>query len=644
MIPGRHSARPLGRRRSVVILTSFAVLVVLGGLGVGLARLSEPQQATSGRLTTVDCEAWNSEGFFERSSAARVADCLSAGSNAKARDPNGVPRLFWALREAEDPLVIAHLLHAGADANELVTIQGSAFTPLILAARRFPDAVPVLLDAGADPNVRGIDGTTALHVAGQWRLASTTSLLLEHGADVGATDGHGRTPLNAVAARLGRWRGDGSLHGKEVSTIKALLVGGGDAVDLAGQHWTELHTAALIGSDPQVDTLLRQGADANAELSNGWTALHLAAFANPDARAVTALLRGGADPNAQFGNGRTPLHCAAARNTSPSVIETLVEAGANPGAATSTGWTPLHAAAFANPNPDVLGALLAAGAPASASMTESWTKRDLWPDSLGATDEIATYQGDDRLSLFTLDGRGVSIHGLLTPLHVAVRFHTGTSSVSALTLGGARANARDSAGETPLHGVARADDVDLLVAAGADPNARSTDGTTPLHSAARSLNLGVAASLLDHGAVVNARAESGWTPLHHAAMPSPRNQDRRARIVGLLLRKGADPNTPDVHGVTPLHLAVRARGPDVEAVVSALTDAGADLGLQDDIGRTALHWASSRSAAPVVHVLLDAGASVAVADDTGETPWDLAQANDALKSTDAYWRLNDARF
>ena len=28
----------------------------------------------------------------------------------------------------------------------------------------------------------------------------------------------------------------------------------------------------------------------------------------------------------------------------------------------------------------------------------------------------------------------------------------------------------------------------------------------------------------------------------------------------------------------------------------------------------------------------------------GKTPWDLAEANEDLKGSDAYWRLNDARF
>ena len=31
-------------------------------------------------------------------------------------------------------------------------------------------------------------------------------------------------------------------------------------------------------------------------------------------------------------------------------------------------------------------------------------------------------------------------------------------------------------------------------------------------------------------------------------------------------------------------------------------------------------------------------------DEDGKTPWDYIQKNDALKNTEAYWRLNEARF
>ena len=42
--------------------------------------------------------------------------------------------------------------------------------------------------------------------------------------------------------------------------------------------------------------------------------------------------------------------------------------------------------------------------------------------------------------------------------------------------------------------------------------------------------------------------------------------------------------------------------------------------------------------------LLDAGAAGNVRGADGATAWDLAQHNDKLKGTDAFWKLNDARF
>ncbi len=46
----------------------------------------------------------------------------------------------------------------------------------------------------------------------------------------------------------------------------------------------------------------------------------------------------------------------------------------------------------------------------------------------------------------------------------------------------------------------------------------------------------------------------------------------------------------------------------------------------------------------VVALLLDAGADPAAKDKEGKTPRDYAKVNAAIKGTDPYWRLNEARF
>ena len=135
---------------------------------------------------------------------------------------------------------------------------------------------------------------------------------------------------------------------------------------------------------------------------------------------------------------------------------------------------------------------------------------------------------------------------------------------------------------------------------------------------------------LEAGADPNERADGGWTPLYFAGS---------AEAVTALLEAGADPMARSLHGGTPLHWAT------TNEAVTALLQAGANLEARDEYSGTPLHRASELSKNPaVIKVMLDAGADTAARNAAGKTPWDLVQVNDALKGSDAYWRLNDARF
>ena len=135
---------------------------------------------------------------------------------------------------------------------------------------------------------------------------------------------------------------------------------------------------------------------------------------------------------------------------------------------------------------------------------------------------------------------------------------------------------------------------------------------------------------LEAGADPNERADGGWTPLYFAGS---------AEAVTALLEAGADPMARSLHGGTPLHWAT------TNEAVTALLQAGANLEARDEYRGTPLHRAAELSKNPaVIKVMLDAGADTAARNAAGKTPWDLVQVNDALKGSDAYWRLNDARF
>lgn len=54
---------------------------------------------------------------------------------------------------------------------------------------------------------------------------------------------------------------------------------------------------------------------------------------------------------------------------------------------------------------------------------------------------------------------------------------------------------------------------------------------------------------------------------------------------------------------------------------------------------TPLHDAAENGTATDVTALLEAGADPKAWNKTGKTPWDYAKENEALKGTDAYWRL-----
>ena len=81
-------------------------------------------------------------------------------------------------------------------------------------------------------------------------------------------------------------------------------------------------------------------------------------------------------------------------------------------------------------------------------------------------------------------------------------------------------------------------------------------------------------------------------------------------------------------------------------MVSDCFNYGADVNARNEDGDTPLHSAATESKNPeFLTVLLEAGADGRAINERGKTPFQDARAsNRALRGTDAYWALNDARF
>ena len=140
------------------------------------------------------------------------------------------------------------------------------------------------------------------------------------------------------------------------------------------------------------------------------------------------------------------------------------------------------------------------------------------------------------------------------------------------------------------------------------------------------------------GADINARDKDGLTPLVYAVS---NNQD--PEIVTLLLSAGANTGALSTIGSTPLMWAAQFNSnPEV---IMRLLKASENMNTQNGRGWTALMYAARFNHNPeIVMTFLKSGADAKVKDSAGKTAFDYAQDNAKLKDTDAYWKLNDARF
>ena len=407
---------------------------------------------------------------------------------------------LWHAARIGDIPAMKRYIAEGADVN--APDDDLNMTPLAWSVTHGQtEATRLLIEKGADVNMKDDDGSTPLHGAAVFGRADVAKVLVENGANLQVRNDDGGTPADALHLD---WRTTTFIGGmigvetgrEEIATMKAgrneiaKLFGtkGFDSKDIAsGQNLSE---AVFTGDLAAVKQALTDGADPNAKDSQSGSTMLATAALMGHTEVVALLLEHGAEVNAKSRDGSTPLHTAAFLGR-VETVKLLLEKGADTTLRNNMGGTAIEGAKL------------------------NW----LMTKGIVGMLQIEIDEAEVKA------GRIEVIKLLSEQPNNASQSHNLWEVVAA--------------GELSAIKDALGDSVDL--------NAQDPQfGITPLAWAALMGQTKVVALLLEHGADINAKNRDGATPLHSAAFLG------RVETVKLLLEKGADTTLRNNDGTTAM--------------------------------------------------------------------------------------------
>jgi ankyrin repeat protein len=473
------------------------------------------------------------------------------------------------------------MLSAAALSGFTASVATAAPTSAVAEAARASDLAQVrqLIKAGADVNAPTADGSTALLFAAYESDGEMVKALLSAGANPNTANHFGVTPLL-----------QSSRYGDE-TTMEALLKGGADIEKAQREGETPLMAAARAGSVPAVKVLLKHGADPNAtESLEDQTALMWAA-AEGHVDVVDALLAAGAKPNLQarvseltkrstrtdFPTGGFTAAMWAARNGDETVVRRLVAGGADLKVANGDGATALMLTII-NDRFDLAAKLLDLGADANdGSLYQAVEMHDATTDWRAKDGSRLRSEHVNKLTALDLI-KVLLDHGADPNKPYQGQMHSASMCCDTHANG------------TPFYRAAIAADVEtlkLMIAKGADlewsPKATEKgprDGFGPNNVGKTPLMVA-----MDGGKGVGMAGGPGdiregvEAPFREASNRKPLD------AMQVLIDAGANVNAKTPAGDSALHIAAFAGKIEV---VRLLAKNGADLGLKDGAGLTAL--------------------------------------------------------
>ena len=503
---------------------------------------------------------------LESSSALMMACCerredairvlLKAGADTNIARKDGLTCLMKAVIKQCSKKVLLAIIDRGADVN--VTHKDD--TALMWACQvRHEDAIRVLLKAGADTNIRDVQGRTCLMTA-VCKCCSKEVLqaIIDHGTDVNA-----RSKANYTALM---W----ACQERHEDAIRVLLKAGADINVASKFSWTCFMIAIAKQCSKEVlQSIIDHGADVNATNKFNHTALSWACEqGNKDA--IHVLLKAGADINVVRNDSKTCL-IVAVEHCSKEMLQAIIDHGADVNVANKDNWTALIWACNKR-REDAIRVLLKAGA--DTNITE--------------------------------DVQG------LTCLMTAVSNCCSKEMLQAIIDHGTDVNATTKKNRTALMWACQErheDAIRVLLKAGADTNIVSNSGWTCLMAAVCApCSKEMLQVTIDHGADVNATNQYNYTALMWAC--DKKHED----AIHVLLKAGADTNIVNSNGETCLSDAVD--GHCSKEVLQAIIDHGADVNATNKYNWTALMWACHKRHEDAIRVLLKAGGDTNITADT----------------------------
>jgi len=447
---------------------------------------------------------------------------IKSGANVNTKGGDGSTALLWAANNGSVELARA-LVGAKAAVD---TPNDFGVTPL-LQASRVGDAAMVdyLLRAGANPSLAHPEGETPLQAAARAGSVQAVRLLLARGADVNAAEKFQNTTALMYAAAEGH-----------LDVVNLLLEANADPnkqghvtaltqrknADHPTGGMTALMLAARNGNEAVVRALAAKGANLNLKNGDGASAAMIAIWNDRFDMAAT-LAELGADVNDgtlyvavemreattdQFafdGSRRRPDH--PNKHTALTLMELLLKKGADPnknfaGQFHSTSMpnsdrfdnTPFYRAALMT-DAEALKVLIASGKvnfeqSPSATPTKPVDPDDMPPDAPAGRGRGNPNAGRTPAMVATTAGRGPQMTGGPAYLRdggpIPYREPGSRKAEDAFKViieGGANPDAKGPDGNSLLHQVARAGNLEMikvLAAAKVDFNQTNNDGLTAL--------------------------------------------------------------------------------------------------------------------------------------------------------------------